>query len=51
MRASRHPNIVNYIDSFLYKNDLWVVMAYMEGLYSPLPPFGANAELLSQVDP
>ncbi|KAI6164633.1 STE/STE20/PAKA protein kinase [Pisolithus thermaeus] len=31
MRASRHPNIVNYIDSFLYKNDLWVVMEYMEG--------------------
>ncbi|KAF9519013.1 hypothetical protein BS47DRAFT_1370870 [Hydnum rufescens UP504] len=24
MRASRHPNIVNYIDSFLYRNDLWV---------------------------
>ena len=51
MRASRHPNIVNYIDSFLYRNDLWVVMEYMEGLYSPFPPFGANAELLSQVDP
>ena len=32
MRASRHPNIVNYIDSFLYKNDLWVVMEYMEGV-------------------
>lgn len=31
MRASRHPNIVNYIDSFLHKNDLWVVMEYMEG--------------------
>lgn len=31
MRASRHPNIVNYIDSYLYKNDLWVVMEYMEG--------------------
>ena len=31
MRASRHPNIVNYIDSFLYKNELWVVMEYMEG--------------------
>ncbi|KDQ11937.1 hypothetical protein BOTBODRAFT_635683 [Botryobasidium botryosum FD-172 SS1] len=31
MRASRHPNIVNYIDSFLYRNDLWVVMEYMEG--------------------
>ena len=31
MRASRHPNIVNYIDSFLYKNELWIVMEYMEG--------------------
>ena len=31
MRSSRHPNIINYIDSFLHKNDLWVVMEYMEG--------------------
>ncbi|CAE6473055.1 unnamed protein product [Rhizoctonia solani] len=31
MRSSRHANIVNYIDSFLHKNDLWVVMEYMEG--------------------
>ena len=31
LRASRHANIVNYIDSFLYKNELWVVMEYMEG--------------------
>jgi p21-activated kinase 1 len=31
MRASRHANIVNYIDSFLYKNELWIVMEYMEG--------------------
>jgi len=31
MRSSFHPNIVNYIDSFLHKNDLWVVMEYMEG--------------------
>jgi p21-activated kinase 1 len=31
MRASRHANIVNYIDSFLHKNQLWVVMEYMEG--------------------
>jgi p21-activated kinase 1 len=31
MQASRHPNIVNYIDSFLHMNDLWVVMEYTEG--------------------
>jgi p21-activated kinase 1 len=31
MRASRHANIVNYIDSFLNKNELWDVMEYMEG--------------------
>jgi p21-activated kinase 1 len=31
LRASRHPNIVNYIDSFLHKNDIWVVMEYLEG--------------------
>ena len=31
MRASRHANIVDYIDSFLYKNELWVVMEHMEG--------------------
>ena len=31
MKESKHKNIVNYIDSFLYKGDLWVVMEYMEG--------------------
>ena len=31
MRASSHANIVDYIDSFLYKNELWVVMEHMEG--------------------
>ena len=31
MRASCHANIVNYIDSFLYKNELCIVMEYMEG--------------------
>jgi p21-activated kinase 1 len=31
MQASRHSNIVNYINSFLYKNELWVVMEYMDG--------------------
>ncbi|KAJ3299661.1 Protein kinase [Blyttiomyces sp. JEL0837] len=31
MRESKHPNIINYLDSFLVKGDLWVVMEYMEG--------------------
>jgi p21-activated kinase 1 len=31
MRASRHANIVNYIDSFLYKNEVWIVMEDMDG--------------------
>lgn len=31
MKASHHRNVVNFIDSFLVKGDLWVVMEYMEG--------------------
>jgi serine/threonine-protein kinase CLA4 len=32
MKESQHPNIVNFLDSYLVKgNDLWVVMEYMEG--------------------
>lgn len=31
MKAAQHPNIVNYIDSFLIKGYLWIVMEYMEG--------------------
>ncbi|SCU89724.1 LANO_0D06150g1_1 [Lachancea nothofagi CBS 11611] len=31
MKASKHPNIVNYIDSYVLRGDLWVVMEYMEG--------------------
>ncbi|SAM08969.1 hypothetical protein [Absidia glauca] len=32
MKESQHPNIVNFLDSFLVKNaDLWVIMEYMEG--------------------
>ncbi|PVU94585.1 hypothetical protein BB561_002432 [Smittium simulii] len=32
MKDSQHPNIVNYIESFLIGNsDLWVVMEYMTG--------------------
>lgn len=31
MKSSRHKNIVNFIDSYLWKGDLWVIMEYMEG--------------------
>ncbi|KIO17714.1 hypothetical protein M407DRAFT_227525 [Tulasnella calospora MUT 4182] len=32
MKESQHPNIVNFLDSYLIKNtELWVVMEYMEG--------------------
>ena len=31
MHESQHPNIVNYIESFLVGNELWVIMEYLEG--------------------
>ncbi|XP_039428052.1 serine/threonine-protein kinase PAK 3-like [Corvus cornix cornix] len=31
MKESRHPNIVNYIDSYLVDEDLWLVMEYVDG--------------------
>lgn len=31
MKESSHKNIVNFIDSYLLRGDLWVVMEYMEG--------------------
>ncbi|KAL0093533.1 Pak2 protein [Phycomyces blakesleeanus] len=31
MKDSHHDNIVNYIDSYLWQGDLWVIMEYMEG--------------------
>ncbi|EGG01687.1 p21-activated serine/threonine protein kinase [Melampsora larici-populina 98AG31] len=32
MKESQHPNIVNFLDSFILGNDeLWVVMEFMEG--------------------
>jgi p21-activated kinase 1 len=31
MKESSHPNIVNFIDSFLVAGELWVIMEYMEG--------------------
>jgi p21-activated kinase 1 len=31
MKDSSHPNIVNFIDSYLCTGELWVIMEYMEG--------------------
>jgi p21-activated kinase 1 len=31
MKEATHKNIVNFVDAFLFKADLWVVMEYMEG--------------------
>ncbi|KAI0912028.1 hypothetical protein F4823DRAFT_560429 [Ustulina deusta] len=31
MKDSIHPNIVNFIDSYLCGGELWVIMEYMEG--------------------
>jgi p21-activated kinase 1 len=31
MRKSCHANIVKFIDSFLYKNEIWIVMEFVEG--------------------
>ena len=31
MKESQHKNIVNFIDSYLWEGDLWVIMEYMEG--------------------
>ncbi|NWV27510.1 STE20 kinase, partial [Origma solitaria] len=31
MKEHRHPNIVNYIDSYLVDEDLWLVMEYVDG--------------------
>jgi serine/threonine protein kinase len=43
MRDSHHPNIVDYIDSFIVDdNQLWVVMEYMDG--------GCLTDVLEQFD-
>ncbi|KAJ1505034.1 Protein kinase [Coelomomyces lativittatus] len=31
MKGYQHPNLINYLDSYLVMNELWVVMEYMKG--------------------
>ncbi|KAL7293398.1 hypothetical protein TKK_0013163 [Trichogramma kaykai] len=31
MRENKHPNVVNYLDSYLIGEELWVVMEYLPG--------------------
>lgn len=31
MRENKHPNVVNYLDSYLVQEELWVVMEYLPG--------------------
>ncbi|NWZ37868.1 PAK3 kinase, partial [Brachypodius atriceps] len=31
VRDNKHPNIVNYLDSYLVGDKLWIIMEYMDG--------------------
>ncbi|NXA11321.1 PAK1 kinase, partial [Sapayoa aenigma] len=31
VRNNKHPNIVNYLDSYLVGDKLWIVMEYLDG--------------------
>ncbi|NWV16613.1 PAK3 kinase, partial [Origma solitaria] len=31
LRDNKHPNIVNYLDSYLVGDKLWIIMEYMDG--------------------
>ncbi|KAI8377542.1 kinase-like domain-containing protein [Radiomyces spectabilis] len=46
MKESRHENIVNFLDAFLVRNDLHVIMEFMEG--GPLTDIIENNQLTEQ---
>lgn len=31
LKSTKHPNIINYLDSFFLNGDLWIVLDFMEG--------------------
>lgn len=31
MKKNKHQNVVNYLDSYLVDNTLWIIMEYLEG--------------------
>ncbi|NWY34656.1 PAK3 kinase, partial [Pheucticus melanocephalus] len=31
MKINRNPNLINYLDSYLLGDELWLVMEYMDG--------------------
>ncbi|NXR67604.1 PAK1 kinase, partial [Rhadina sibilatrix] len=31
VRNNKHPNIINYFDSYLVEDKLWIIMEYMDG--------------------
>ncbi|NXR88725.1 PAK3 kinase, partial [Hypocryptadius cinnamomeus] len=31
MKMNRNPNLINYLDSYLVDEELWLVMEYMDG--------------------
>jgi len=42
MKNSRHPNVVEYMESYLVRDKLWVIMEYMDG--------GCLTEILDQFE-
>lgn len=43
MKNKKHPNLINYLESYIVENDLWVIMEYME--FGPLTDLVTNVIL------